>query len=415
LRDRTNLRLELRGSDDLGLAYGNGRSYGDECLNPGKTLWTMRGLDRFIEFDATRGVLECEAGVLLKEIIGVTLPRGWFLPVTPGTQFVTLGGAIANDVHGKNHHALGTFGEHIESLALLRTDGALIECGPSLRPQWFEATVGGLGLTGVIVRARLKLKKVPGPWLRTEAQAFESLDEFYLLSAESERTWEHSVAWVDCLGTGSRVGRGVFFRGDHASHDATVPVMRPRTIPLSPPFSIVNRWSLRLFNTLYFRAHKVRSAGRTTYYVPFFYPLDNFLEWNRLYGPRGFFQYQCVVPKSTERAAIGELLSIIARSGTGSLLAVLKTFGDRPSVGLLSFPMAGTTLALDFPNLGEKTARLFDQLNAIVLSAGGRVYPAKDAAMTREMFETGYPRLAEFLFFRDPRISSAMSRRLIGQ
>jgi FAD/FMN-containing dehydrogenase len=384
-------------------------------LNPGSTLWTTRGLDRFIEFDAARGVLECEAGVLLKEIIDVALPRGWFLPVTPGTQFVTLGGAIANDVHGKNHHSFGTFGEHVESLALRRTDGALIECSPTLRHQWFEATVGGLGLTGVIVRARLRLKKVPGPWLRTEAQTFGSLDEFYSLSEESESKWEHSVAWVDCLGTGNRVGRGVFFRGDHASHDAPPPVMRPRTVPLGPPFSIVNRWSLRLFNSLYFRAHKARSARRLTYYVPFFYPLDNVLEWNRLYGPRGFFQYQCVVPKSTERAAIRELLSTIARSGTGSLLAVLKTFGDRPSVGLLSFPVAGTTLALDFPNLGEKTVRLFDQLNAIVLSAGGRVYPAKDASMTREMFETGYPRLAEFLPFRDPRISSAMSRRLIGQ
>jgi FAD/FMN-containing dehydrogenase len=414
LRDRTALHLPLQGSEDRGLAHGNGRSYGDVCLNPGRTLWTMRALDRFIAFNTTSGVLECEAGVLLKDIIEVALPQGWFLPVTPGTQFATLGGAIANDVHGKNHHSAGTLGEHVESLLLRRGDGASIECGPMAERPWFEATVAGLGLTGVIVRARLKLKKVPGPWLSTQALPFASLNEFFSLSAESERDWEYAVAWVDCVGAGSRTGRGIFFRGNHADHDAAAPLACSRAVPFTPPISLINRFSLRLFNSAYFRVNQLRSCAKVSHYASFFYPLDNLLNWNRIYGPKGFYQYQCVVPRQVERTAIGELLSEIARSGTGSVLAVLKTFGSRAAMGLLSFPMAGTTLALDFPNFGDRTTRLFDRLNSIVLAAGGRIYPAKDACMTRELFERGYPRLAEFMTYRDPSISSAMSRRLMG-
>ena len=414
LHDRTALDSALAGPNAQGLAYGNGRSYGDVCLNPGGKLWTTRGLDRFITFDPASGVIDCEAGVLLNEIIDVALPHGWFLPVTPGTQFVTLGGAIANDVHGKNHHSAGTLGEHVQSLLLRRTDGSLIECEPAEHRDWLEATIGGLGLTGLIVRACLKLKKVPGPWLDSETLTFGSLDDFFALSAQSDRDWEHSVAWIDCVGGKGRTARGVFFRGNHVRHDAPAVAPRARTVPLTPPISLINALSLRLFNFVYYRANKLRSGRRMTHYLPFFYPLDNLLEWNRIYGPRGFFQYQSVVPRSVEREATAQMLSEIGRSGTGSFLGVLKTFGDRRPAGLLSFPMAGTTLALDFPNLGDRTARLFERLNAIVVAAGGRIYPAKDACMSREMFEGGYPRLSEFLRFRDSGISSAMSRRLIG-
>jgi FAD/FMN-containing dehydrogenase len=414
LHDRTALHLTLRGSADRGLAYGNGRSYGDVCLNSGGTLWATRSLDRFIDFDATSGVLDCEAGVLLKDIIDLALPHGWFLPVTPGTQFVTLGGAIANDVHGKNHHSAGTFGQHVESLLLQRTDGSSVECGPTNNGDWLDATVGGLGLTGVIVRARLRLKSVPGPWLRTETLPFSSLNDFFTLSADSEEDWEYAVAWIDCVGARGRHGRGIFFRGNHTEHEAAVPSRRPRAVPFTPPLSLINRASLRIFNTAYFHAHQVTKGNKLAHYAPFFYPLDNILALNRIYGPRGFYQYQCVVPRSVERVAIGELLAVIADSGMGSVLAVLKTFGDRPSRGLLSFPMPGTTLALDFPNALGRTMGLFERLNSIVLGAGGRIYPAKDACMTRELFEKGYPRLAEFLPYRDPRISSTMSRRLVG-
>ena len=408
LRERTNIDLSRRDPHDLGLPYGNGRSYGDVCLNPGGTLWLTRGLDRFIAFDHDRGVIECEAGVLLKDIIEVALSRGFFVPVAPGTQFATLGGAIANDVHGKNHHRAGTFGEHVESLSLQRTDGTLIDCSPVAEGELLNATIGGMGLTGLIRSARVRLKRVPGPWLDTETLTFDRLDEFFTLSDASIADWEYAVAWIDCRGE-----RGVFFRGNHASADSPAPRRRTRAMPVTPPVSLVNGASLRLFNALYYRAHHARRGRRPKHYAPFFFPLDNMLEWNRMYGPRGFYQYQCVVPRAVERDATRELLSAIAQSGTGSFLAVLKTFGDRVSPGLLSFPMPGTTLALDFPNLGEATHALFERLNTIVLTAGGRLYPAKDACMTQELFVRGYPRLAEFLRFRDPGISSAMARRLI--
>jgi FAD/FMN-containing dehydrogenase len=383
-------------------------------LNAGGTLWAVRGLDRFIAFDAEGGVIECEAGVLLKEIIDVVLPRGWFLPVVPGTQFVTVGGAIANDVHGKSHHREGCFGNHVEQLVLVRTDGAVIDCGPRQLSEWFSATVGGMGLTGVVTSARLRLRKVAGPWLEVETHAFETLDAFFELSAASARDWKHTVAWIDCVGGRGGDARGVFFRGNHAA--ATDPIRPPRhrTFPFTPPVSMVNRLSLRLFNQLYYHGNRLRAGRVRQHYLRFFFPLDNLLEWNRIYGPRGFYQYQCVVPTVSQHEVLRELLRRIYRSGTGSFLAVLKTFGDRPSPGLLSFPMPGTTLTLDFPNLGKRTLELFDDLNTLVQEAGGRLYPAKDAYMPREMFERGYPRLTEFLPFRDPGISSNMSRRLLG-
>jgi FAD/FMN-containing dehydrogenase len=325
-----------------------------------------------------------------------------------------VGGAIANDVHGKSHHRQGSFGDQVEQLVLARTDGALIECGPRLRSDWFAATVGGMGLTGVITCARLRLRRVDGPWLDTETRTFGTLDEFFGLSAESLRDWEHTVAWVDCAGGGTGNVRGVYFRGNHAGSTRSVRLARPRRFPITPPVSLVNRLSLRLFNQLYYHLNRAKAGRTQQHYLPFFFPLDNVLEWNRIYGPRGFYQYQCVVPPESQRDAVHALVGRIGKSGGGSFLAVLKTFGDRPAPGLLSFPMPGTTLALDFPNQGPTTLKLFEELNAIVLAAGGRLYPAKDACMPRELFERGYPRLLEFAAFRDPGISSDMSRRLLG-
>jgi len=414
LRERGDVHLARGAPGQAGLPFGNGRSYGDVCLNPAGTLWTTRGLDRFIAFDADVGTIDCEAGVLLREIIEVALPHGWFLPVSPGTQFVTLGGAIANDVHGKNHHRGGTIGEHVESLQLQRTDGSRIACGPVEARDWFCATVGGLGLTGVIVSARLRLKRVPGPWIDVDTRPFASLAEFFRLSQASELDWEHTVAWVDCCGGSQGRRRGLLFRGNHMDQPALSTHARTIRLPVSPPFSLINSLSLRAFNQVYFHLNRMRAGRQIKHYRPFFYPLDNVLEWNRIYGPRGFYQYQCVVPAAVELEATGELLDTISASGTGSFLAVLKTFGDRTPLGLLSFPIKGTTLALDFPNLGDRTLKLFDRLNAVVRNAGGRIYAAKDASMPREMFERGYPRLAEFARYRDPGISSAMSRRLTG-
>jgi FAD/FMN-containing dehydrogenase len=411
LTDRRQVAKIIR-DNNPGIAQGMARSYGDVCLNPNGILWKTTGLDRFISLDQSTGRLVCEAGVLLRDIQRLVIPRGWILPVTPGTQLVTVGGAIANNVHGKNHHVLGSFGDHVQQLTLLRTDGEVIDCGPQIKQDWFAATVGGLGLTGVILLAEIQLRQISGPWLETETIPYENLNEFFSLADSSEVDWEHTVSWIDCI---SGEGRGLFMRGNHAEKQNRVePNNRSKTMPIVPPVSLVNRITLRPFNMAYFNLNRMKKGRALAHYTSFFYPLDNLLEWNRMYGPKGFYQYQSVVPRADGQEAVQAMLREIARSGEGSFLAVLKTFGDRPSVGMLSFPQPGVTLALDFPNKGAQTLKLFERLDAIVREAGGRIYPAKDARMPRDLFEAGYPRLAEFLPYRDPGISSAMSRRLMG-
>lgn len=395
------------------LAYGNGRSYGDVCLNAGGGLWKTTGLDHFIAFDDQTGVLECEAGLLLRDVQQLMVPRGWMLPVTPGTQLITVGGAIANDVHGKNHHVMGSFGEHVLALRLLRTGGEVIECGPAENIDWFAATVGGMGLTGVISQATIQLRRIAGPWLESENLPYKNLDAFFQLADGSEAGWEHTVSWIDCISHGG--GRGIFMRGNHVVvQKGPAPKRGKKTVHLVPPISLVNHLTLRPFNFAYYNLQALKRGKALVHYEPFFYPLDNLLEWNRIYGPRGFYQYQSVVPRAGGRNAIGAMLKEIARSGEGSFLGVLKTFGNRQPVGMMSFPQPGVTLALDFPNRGKRTLALFASLDAIVREAGGRIYPAKDARMPRDLFESGYPRLNEFLKYRDPGISSGMSRRLMG-
>lgn len=399
-------------SNSGGLAYGNGRSYGDVCLNPGGGLWMTAALDRFISFDESTGILTCEAGVLLRDIQRLMVPRGWMLPVTPGTQLVTVGGAIANDVHGKNHHRVGSFGDHVTDIRMLRTNGETIVCGPNLKLDWFAATVGGLGLTGVILEASLQLRSVGGPWLDIETQPYQNLAEFFALADGAEERWEHTVSWIDCITGG---GRGIFMRGNHSSHRGDVqPEGKKRSVPFVPPVSLINRLTLRPFNTAYYHLQAAKAGKSRVHYEEFFYPLDNVLNWNRIYGPRGFYQYQSVVPREVGPDAVKAMLREIANSGDGSFLAVLKTFGNRQAPGMLSFPEPGVTLALDFPNKGTSTLKLFERLDAVVREAKGRIYPAKDARMPRDLFESGYPRLGEFLHYRDPGISSALSRRLIG-
>jgi len=412
LSDRQPLVQQLKASRP-GIAYGMGRSYGDVCLNPGGVLWKTTGLDRFVRFDEGTGRLACEAGVLLGDIQRLAIPRGWILPVTPGTQLATVGGAIANDVHGKSHHVLGSFGDHVQWLKLARTDGETLLCGPGLLPEWFAATVGGLGLTGLIAEVEIQLRRVAGPWLATETLPYTNLDEFFHLADSSEAAWEHTVSWIDCISGGG--GRGIFMRGNQVDAGPRPdPKSRKRAIPFVPPLSLVNRLSLRPFNMAYFNLKKRQAGQGIAHYEPFFYPLDNLLEWNRMYGPKGFFQYQSVVPREVGRDAVQAMLGEVARSGDGSFLAVLKTFGNRQPAGMMSFPRPGVTLAMDFPNKGGRTLKLFERLDAVVREAGGRVYLAKDARMPRGLFEAGYPRLAEFLRYRDPGMSSALSRRLIG-
>ncbi|MDP1723456.1 MAG: FAD-binding oxidoreductase [Alphaproteobacteria bacterium] len=412
LSDRYQLDNQLK-NNKKGICYGMGRSYGDVCLNPEGVLWNTTGLDRFIYFDEINGKLICEAGVLLRDIQRLVIPRGWILPVTPGTQLVTVGGAIANDVHGKNHHICGSFGDHIQWIKIVRTNAEIIECGPELKPDWFAATIGGLGLTGIITEVEIQLRRVVGPWLDTQTVPYKNLDEFFNLSDASEVGWEHTVSWIDCISGGG--GRGIFMRGNPIDGgNRLAPKGRKLAVPLVPPISFVNRLSLRPFNMLYYNLKKLTSGQSIVHYEPFFYPLDNLLQWNRLYGPKGFYQYQSVVPREVGRDAVQAMLSEISRSGEGSFLAVLKTFANRESFGMLSFPKPGVTLALDFPNKGACTLKLFDRLDAIVREAGGRLYCAKDSRMPRDLFEMGYPRLQEFMKYRDPGISSAMSRRLMG-
>ncbi len=413
----------LPGFEGSALPHGNGRSYGDSNLNPGGTLLKARTLDRFIAFDPATGLLRCEAGVLLADILRLVVPQGWFLPVVPGTQFVTVGGAIANDVHGKNHHVTGSFGHHVIQFELLRSDGSRRVCSPTEHADWFAATVGGLGLTGLITWAELRLRRVNNPYLDTESIRFRSLEEFFELSTASEADHEYTVSWIDCAFTGRRLGRGLFNRGNHAPGIVQPELLnqplpssvagKSKRVPFTPPISLINPVSLKAFNTLYFNRQRGDHARSLQHYQPFFFPLDALLAWNRIYGPRGFYQYQCVLPPERALQGTRELLQTIAASGMGSFLAVLKQFGAQPSAGMLSFAQPGTTLALDFPNQGPALHRLFDALDQIVLTAGGRLYPAKDGRMGSNVFKAGYPNWAAFQSFVDPKFSSGFWRRVM--
>ncbi|KQQ06166.1 MULTISPECIES: FAD-binding oxidoreductase [unclassified Rathayibacter] len=397
---------------DGGIAYGVGRSYGDVALNGGGVLWDFSGFDRLLAFDDETGVLRAEPGVLLKDVQAVFSLRGWMLPVTPGTKNVTLAGAIANDVHGKNHASAGTIGRHVVSFTLLRSDGSSSRCSPTENVELFGATIGGLGLTGLIVEVELRLKRVPGPWLVTEDRPFQSLESYLDLVHESMDSFEHTVAWIDVTTGGGR--RGVYSRGDTTAAPE-LPSSRAGSlrVPFPFPLSVVNRATLPLLNRAYYRL-KATGAGRSVqHYEQFYYPLDAIQGWNTMYGPRGFYQYQSTVPWEGALDVTREMLALIAASGTGSFLGVLKTFGSLESPGMLSFPAPGVCFALDFPNT-PAALPLFDRLDALVTSVGGRLYPAKDARMPREMFEAGYPRLAEFMEQRDPGISSGFSRRVLG-
>ena len=394
------------------LPYACGRSYGDSCLNDGGVLLDVRGLDRLIAFDGELGLLRCEAGVTLADILALTVPRGWFLPVVPGTRWVSVGGAIANDIHGKNHHRAGTFGAHVTRLELLRSSGERVLCAPD--DAIFQATVGGLGLTGVILWAEIRLVRVPGAGIAVEHIRFPGLDAFFELSAE-DQAFEYTVAWVDCLARGRRLGRGIYMRGDHAPIDGPVPspVRPPRfTVPVDAPAGLLNRLTLGLFNEAYYRAQAGTRRRAIVPYAPFFFPLDSVGDWSRLYGPRGFVQYQCVVADAPGGGPVRTIFERIARSGEPASLAVLKRFGTARSPGLLSFPRAGITLAVDFAVRGPRTWALLDDLDAVVREAGGAVYPAKDARMSPESFRAFFPGLERFTAHRDPKFSSSFWRRV---
>lgn len=397
------------------LPYGQGRSYGDSCLNADNAVLPTAALDRFLAFDEHTGLLRCEAGVTLAEILEVFVPRGWFLPVSPGTQFVSVGGAIANDIHGKNHHRAGSFGNHVPRFELLRSDGSRRICSADENREWYEATIGGLGLTGLITWAELTLKPVPTAGIDQEIVRFGGVAEFLELSRSSEGRFEYSVAWVDTL-AGRSIGRGLFFQGNHATPDVWAERQRPSrrrlSVPCELPGFTLSALSLRAFNAAFYRKQLRRVKRNVVHYEPFFYPLDSIGRWNRIYGRRGLLQYQCVFPESDGAAVLEEMLRLVARESDGSFLTVLKKFGSIPSRGLLSFPREGITLCLDFPNSGPRLFALLDRLDALVRAAKGAVYPAKDARMSRESFHAYFPALDRFRAFVDPAFSSSFWRRV---
>lgn len=393
------------------LAYGNGRSYGDSCLNDEGLLVDMRARARILDFDRETGVLRAEAGVLLAEITARVAPEGWFLPVTPGTQFVTLGGAVANDVHGKNHHRRGSFGRWVRELRLLRSDAPPQDLTPE--EPLFSATIGGMGMTGIVETAELQLMPVSSTTIRETTTRFDRLSDYFDLAEAADERHEYAVAWIDSLATGRNAGRGHLICGDHApggplDGKARAPLA---SVPLTPPVSPLRGLALKAFNEAYFRKAKAGTHVRDVPFDGFFYPLDRIGGWNRLYGPRGLRQHQSVVPLGEARRAVPALIECAARYGHGSFLTVLKRFSELGSAGTMGFAREGYTLTLDFPDRGEATARLLDDLDAIAVSAGGAVNAYKDARMSAAVFDASYPRWRDVEAVRDPAILSDFWRR----
>ena len=395
------------------LPFGLGRSLSDVCLNPDGTLLRTPAMGRLLAFDETRGILRCEAGATLRQLLEVLTPRGWFLPTTPGTSQVTVGGAIANDVHGKDHHRNGSFGCHVTRLELLRSDGSRIECSPNVQSELFRATIGGLGLTGLITWAEFRLKRMPSPWLDVETVRFASLEDWRRV-AQDDGAWEYTVAWLD----GMRVPfpglhiRGNFAAGGPPGHrlrrDAAV------TVPCDAPDWLLQPWLISAFNRLKLLAQPAAVKKNCQDFQNFFYPLDRIGNWSRLYGRRGYLQYQFVASHDHALGLLQRVLETAIASRQPACLVVLKTLGPATSSGLLAFPMPGLTAAIDFPNLGQRTLELFGQFDEMVRAAKGRLYPAKDPRMPAAMFRDGYPAWREFSRHVDPAFSSSFWRRVAG-
>jgi len=378
---------------------GNGRCYGDASLSE-ETINTLK-YDKILSFDAATGVIECQSGITLDVLLEVIVPRGWFLPVTPGTKFITVGGAVGSDVHGKNHHVDGSFSNHIIEMELILADGSLVACSPQLKPALFEATCGGMGLTGLITKVKFQLKKIESSYIKQKQLKAENLEEVIRLFDEYSH-YTYSVAWIDCLKKGKNFGRSILILGEHATvndlpekwktNPLKFPSKKQITFPFNLPSWVLNSFTVKLFNFLYYGKNFRKEINNVVSYEPFFYPLDAILHWNRGYGKKGFVQYQFVLPLDAKQGLI-EILQRISDKGLGSFLAVLKVFGKQES--MISFPKEGYTLALDFP-VRDGLFDFLDELDKVVLQYGGRLYMSKDARMKPEVLQAGYPRLGEF-------------------
>ena len=395
------------------IARGIGRCYGDGCL--GEIIFSTKRLNKFIGFDKIEGVLECEAGVLLSDILEISVPQGYFLNVTPGTKFVSVGGAIASDVHGKNHHSEGCFSEYVLEFKLMKENAEVITCSREENTEDFWATVGGMGLTGIILSAKIKLKNIETAYIRQESIKADNLDEIFQLFEESEG-WLYNVAWIDCLQKGENIGRSILMRGYHALREELPPKLHknplknPRkimpTIPFYFPSWVLNSFTIKIFNWLYYNKQTKKSVEGFVHYEPFFYPLDVINEWNKIYGKKGFIQYQMVIPKEKGKEGMRKILETIADSGNGSFLAVLKLFGKNNPKAYNSFPMEGYTLALDF-KVNDKLKSLVEELDKIVEEFGGRIYLTKDSMSN--------PKLTNYLRNVDsPKFVSLQRKRILG-
>jgi FAD/FMN-containing dehydrogenase len=404
------------------IARGAGRAYGDAALNQDNRVVDLQRLNRILAFDPESGLLRCEAGVTIAEIIAVFLRRGFFPSVVPGTQFVTLGGSVAADVHGKNHHRDSSLATHVAKIDLMIASGEVKRCSREENPDLFWATVGGMGLTGVILEVELRMRRVDTAWFDGEVAVAANLDEAIETFERTERQYGYSVAWIDCAGTRGTLGRSVINMANIATREALAPSLRQQplripskfapTVPFNLPNFTLSSPGIKLFNMAIYAMH--RAGPRLFDYQSFFFPLDFIHEWNRIYGKRGFVQYQCVWPLTESRAGLIETLEAIAKWGGGSFLTVLKKFGAQE--GMLSFPMPGYTLALDFP-VTKGLMEFLDGLDAMVLKRGGRVYLAKDARLQREVFRAMYPNLERWRQVKnavDPesRFSSNLARRV---
>jgi len=421
---QSDLRAILHsGAESSYIPRGLGRSYGDAALNSDAGAICSARLNRFLSFDSETGLLECEAGVSFAEIMRCFLPRGFFLPVTPGTKWVTVGGAIAADVHGKNHHRQGTISNFVRDFRLLTPAGEVLTCSPADRGEIFWATIGGMGLTGIILTARIQLERVESAYVVVDYQRVRSLSDALSIMDESDERYRYSVAWVDCLARRDSLRRSVLMRANHATaaevaSRAPKPLALPHRITLNLPFDVpsaaLNRFSVGLFNAVYYGLHR-NGLPQLVDFERFFYPLDAIDNWNRMYGKRGFVQHQVVLPVDAGREGLTNLLERLTRAGRAPFLGVLKRFGDA-NPGLLSFPMKGYTLALDLP-VDEDLVGFLRQLDDLVRDYGGRVYLAKDAALRPETFAAMYPNLDRFRALKqklDPKglLSSSLARRL---
>lgn len=413
IRPKSINGLSLDPACDSYIGYGNGRSYGDVCINSNNGLIDTTLLDRFIDCDEQTMEVSCQAGVRLAELLDVLQAKNLFVPVTPGTSQVTIGGMIANDVHGKNHHRAGSFGNHLKSITLLRSNGDLVRCSAQENTELFKATIGGLGLTGLILTATFSLKKVRNNCISVKTTCTKDIQQLLSLIDEADRDYEYTVAWLDMH---SRPQRGILSCGNHTDGDVEIPCRQTKkqnSVPFVAPNWLLNATSNRLFNRLYFFANS-RAKKNVNSYGQFFYPLDKVDHWNRLYGKRGFYQYQFVVPYDQFISVYNKMLAIIDKYNETAYLAVLKKFGDIPSSGYLSFPRAGYTLAMDFPNKGQTTLAMLAEFDHLVLQAGGAVYPAKDARMRPQVFAASFPQLETFIKYKDEKFCSDFWRRVMS-